>query len=492
MDNNSIVINKKVVEKTKIVEVLGDIIVPDIKPDIINIIDTNGNAYIYKEEITQGRVRVDGNIDTYVVYLSENGETRSMQTTISFVESIEDTNISSEMISKQRVTIESIDTKILNERKITITASLKIQTEFYQRSEIRISNELEEMQGVEKLKENLNIKSIIGMNKTKTSIKEDISVDSSMEIAEILRTNVEIRNLENKVTYNKVLAKADANIRIIFLTEDGNISTAESTVPIMSFIDLEKVNEENICNVEYTIRNMLFKVNSKEMHSIGCQIDFEVLCEAFETRNIEVIQDMYGIKEDIKFTKKEAEVQIAEEERKEKVRINERIILEDVHTILDVNCRTKIVNFNQSGSFTNFEGEMSLDFYYEADNRNGLNVKNVKIPFLTKLETSEQEISIRIVEKKFTISNENVDCEIELELRQTNTSLRRINIIENIEKSECEEENDYKMCIYFVKSGDTVWNIAKKFKVCMEDIIRINALENPCKINVGDRLYIMR
>ena len=48
------------------------------------------------------------------------------------------------------------------------------------------------------------------------------------------------------------------------------------------------------------------------------------------------------------------------------------------------------------------------------------------------------------------------------------------------------------MFMYFVKPGDSIWKIAKKFKVCMNDIISINNIENPDKINVGDRLYIMK
>ena len=63
---------------------------------------------------------------------------------------------------------------------------------------------------------------------------------------------------------------------------------------------------------------------------------------------------------------------------------------------------------------------------------------------------------------------------------------------ENVEITESSMEDDYKMFMYFVKPGDSVWNIAKKFKVCMNDIIDLNKLENPNKLNVGDRLYIMR
>lgn len=491
MEKNTVVINRKTASNTKIVEINGDIIVPDIKPDIVNIINTNGIPYIYKEDITNGRVRIDGNIDTYVVYLADNGETRSIQTTLSLAESIEDSGITENSVAKQKITLESIDSKVLNERKISIKAMVKIRSEIYEKSEIQIISDFNEIENVEKLKENIDIKSIIGTNRVKTSIKEDISVDNNYEVSEILKTDISVTNFENKISFNKVLAKADADIKIVFLSEDGRIGVTSSSIPIMSFIDMDKITDNNICNVEYYIRNMLFKANSKEMHSISCQVDFEVVCDAYENKKIDVIQDMYGIKNDIEFTKKDVEVQTNIASKIENVSINERIVVEDILNIYDVNCNTKIVNTNKSGSFYNYECELNLDIYYEADNRNGLNVKKVTLPFIVKTEM-EDGLEINIDRKQFTVSGENVDCDVTLSYCQTNNNLKRINIIEDITSKECEEDNDYKMFMYFVKPGDTIWKIAKKFKVCMNDIIKINNLENPDKINIGDRLYILR
>ena len=46
------------------------------------------------------------------------------------------------------------------------------------------------------------------------------------------------------------------------------------------------------------------------------------------------------------------------------------------------------------------------------------------------------------------------------------------------------------MVIYFVKKGDTLWKIAKKFKSTIEDIARINNIEDVDKIDIGQQLYI--
>lgn len=491
MEKNTVIINKKTASNIKIVEINGDIIVPDIKPDIVNIINTNGNVYIYKEDIINGRVRLDGNIDAYIVYLADNGETRSLQTTLSLAESIEDNNINENSIAKQKIMLQNIEAKVLNERKISIKAMVKIKSEIYEKTEIEIASDFNDVQNVEKLKETLEIKSLVGSNTVKTSIKEEIAVDNNYEVSEILKTSIDITNFENKISFNKVLAKADANIKIVFLSEDGRIGVTTASIPIMSFIDMDKITDKNVCDVEYSIRNMLFKTNSKEMHSITCQIEFEVRCEAFENVTLDVIQDMYGIKNKIEFNKRDVEVELSGRKNVENININERVFVEDVLNIYDVDCIPKIVNTNKSGNYYNHECELILNVYYEADNKNGLNVKNINLPFMIKSEF-ENGIELCIDRKKFTVSGENVDCDVDILYQKGNNCLKTISIIEDVSVNELEEESDYKMFMYFVKPGDTVWNIAKKFKVCMNDIIVINDIENPEKIAIGDRLYIMR
>lgn len=492
MDKNNVVINKKIFDTSKKFEVTGDIIVPDIKPDIVSIINTNANSYIYKEDISKGKIRFDGNLDTYVVYLADNGENRSIQTTLNFSESMQDNNIFEEAIIKDRVFVDQIEAKVLNERKISIKAELRLHTEVYEKVELEIPSNFETDKDTQIKKETLEIKSIVGSNRVKTSIKEDISVDSTLEIAEILKVSVEVTNIENKISYNKVLAKADSNIKIIFLTEDGKISVAEGKIPIMSFIDIEQVTEQHICNVEYTIRNMLFKVNSAQMHSINCQIDFEVNCEVYEAKTIDVIQDMYGIRNNIEYTKKDVEVELKASPREETVNLNERLQVEDILNIYDVSLMPKVISKNKSGEMYNYECELNLDIYYEADNRNGMNVKNIKLPFMMKFDEADRDVEFNIVKKEFTVREENVDLDLQICARQANNNMKNVSIIENVEIKELEEENDYKMFMYFVKQGDTIWNIAKKFRVSMQGIINLNGLENPDKIGIGDVLYIMR
>ena len=67
-----------------------------------------------------------------------------------------------------------------------------------------------------------------------------------------------------------------------------------------------------------------------------------------------------------------------------------------------------------------------------------------------------------------------------------------INIIDNIQiKDKNEENDDYdSLILYIVKPGDTLWRIAKNFNSTIDDIARMNGIEDTNKIDVGQKIYI--
>lgn len=80
--------------------------------------------------------------------------------------------------------------------------------------------------------------------------------------------------------------------------------------------------------------------------------------------------------------------------------------------------------------------------------------------------------------------------EVELEVTALLQNNEDLNFIQDIGVTEDTNQNPYSMVIYFVKPGDTLWKIAKQFKSRVEDIARINEIEDENKIYVGQQLYI--
>ena len=341
--------------------------------------------------------------------------------------------------------------------------------------------------------EEISISDRIIMLKEGQAIKdmntEDINIEQMEPVAEILKSDVCVSNLENKISYNKVLSKADVTIKILYITESSQIAMTQATIPVMNFIDMEKVTDEDTCHTDYKIRNMLFKPNAKEMKSINCQIDFEVSCEVYKSRTIELVQDMYGIDKNITFNQKTIQIQTKGESEKQVVNVSENVLVEDIRSLYDVDCKVNITNKTPSGNSVNYEGEVCGDIYY--DTGNNLGVKSAKIPFMVKLDCDTDDIEIDLVRKNFKLNNEEVACDLDIEIKPNATNQKTIRLIEDVQEEEYTDDSDYAMIVYFVKEGDTIWNIARDFRVTMDSIIQTNHLQDT-KIHTGEKLYIMK
>ena len=63
LEKGSLNINQIIAQKYESDVIDGDCIVPDTKPDILGIIETSGVISIYKKEVLDGKVRIEGRVN---------------------------------------------------------------------------------------------------------------------------------------------------------------------------------------------------------------------------------------------------------------------------------------------------------------------------------------------------------------------------------------------------------------------------------------------
>ena len=118
----SLNVNKTICEKKEIMNIQGDMIVPDSKPDILSTINTSGNVCIYKKEIMEGKLKIDGNILTYIMYLADSDSesiednVRGLNTNLDFSENFNIPELSEGMDVDINPKIKMIECKVINGR----------------------------------------------------------------------------------------------------------------------------------------------------------------------------------------------------------------------------------------------------------------------------------------------------------------------------------------------------------------------------------------
>lgn len=493
-------VNKLVATKKEVILVEGDMIVPDSKPDILNTICTSGVVCIYKKEVLEEKVRIDGNINTYIMYMADDSKdkVRGLTTSLDFSESIQIANCKEGMNCKLNTKLKSIEAKVINGRKVGIKAAIEIEINIYSNEEVEIVNNVQNAEDIQILKEDLKVNSLVGMGDTKIYAKDTVNIDNVDNLAEILKADVAIGEKDVKISYNKILTKSEASIKIMYLTEDNRINNITAKIPVVGFIDIPNVTEENMCDVDYEIKNIVLKPNSAEEHSIYIELEISAAATVYEEKEINLIQDLYSPSENLTFNKKRITTITNKKTIRETKQVREKVNIEGIEnrSIIDVDVVPMIEKENQLNNKINYEGELELRFILSNSD---LQVDNrvVKIPFNYTVEEQcgddniNRNMEMEITNQDFIVQEGGVvNSNIDIKMNLNSYRSANMNIIEEIQTDGEREAEDYSILMYIVKKDDTLWKIAKRFGSTVEDIVRINGIEDENKIYPDQKLFI--
>ena len=492
-------VNKVICEKKEVINIQGDMIVPDLKPDILNTITTNGIPCIYKKEIMEGKIRIDGNIMTYIMYLADGNtdNIRGLNTGLDFSETINIPELEMGMDVELIPTVKFIECRVLNGRKIAIKVTIEISMKIYSKEALEIITNVGD-EDIQILSKTIKVNSLLGNGSTKVFSKENISIPNTDNLAEILSIQIGLVDKDIKISYNKVLAKSEIEVKMAYLTEEGNICKTQTRLPLVGFIDMPNVREENICETSYMIRNVMIKPNSIEEHSVYIEMEVEISCMVYEEKEIKTIQDMYCPGKKMDFKKMMVNTITNKESKRNTCNIREKVNVSGLENgkIVDVVVNPIINKENKLNGKIIYEGEVELNFIFTDDSVVGINTKKVTVPFEQtvdgilencKIETNTEVNSQEFINQLGTV-NSNLDLNFETNTYRTTS----IPVINDIVVEEQEDLEDYSVIIYVAKQGDTLWKIAKRFGSTVDDIVRVNGIERPDKLNVGEKIYIPR
>lgn len=490
-------VNKVICEKREMINIQGDMIVPDSKPDILNTITTSGNACIYKKEVMDGKIRLDGNVLTYIMYLAD-GETdniRGLNTGLDFSETINIPELENGMDVDIITNVKFVECKVLNGRKIAIKVTLEVSMKVYSKDTIEIITDLNDS-NIQVLSQNVKMNSLIGDGETKAFVKENISISNTDNLAEILNLQIDLVDKDIKISYNKVLAKSEVEIKMTYLTEDGRICKTQARVPLVGFIDMQNIKEENICETSYMIRNILIKPNSIEEHSVYIELEVGISCMTYEEREIKTIQDVYCPGQKMDFEKSITNTITDKQCKRNTCNIREKLNISELEngSIVDVVVNPVINKESRLNGKIIYEGELELNLIFTDNSAVGVNSKKVSIPFEQTVdgvpENCKTDTCIEVNSQEFLNQSGVVSANMDMNFETNSYRTVAIPVINNITTEEEDDMEDYSVVIYVVKAGDTLWKIAKRFGSTVDDIVRVNGIERPDRINIGEKIYI--
>ncbi len=511
-----ITIDKKIGRETSQVLVEGDIIVPDTKPDIDMVLEANGSAYIDSKDIVNDRVTFKGNLDINVLFIAkgENKPIYNMQSTYPINDFINIEGIDKNMTVFTTCNITNLDYKIINDRKVSFRAILDVTSEVLAKESIEAVTTIDGLDEKQMKVTNINVNKVACTKFDRFNIKDDIEISSGRpNIKEILDINFNIINKDIRTQLEKINISGDIRACILYKSdeEDSIITYFEQDIPFNGVIEVEGATDDMIGDVYLDIQEKNVQILEDvdgEPRLIGVDIYVGCNIKVSYEDEMNILEDAYALDKKINIEKNMQSYPMLVCKNKNQASIKEVLkldeecppilqvlkvsgkpILDNIEILQDkivaegiVECKILYITNNDEYPMHCFTTIMP---YSQAIDAKGANPKVAKVDINSYIE----HIGVNMM------SDKDVEVRCAINFDTCVIKEKEISFIIDVVFEEVDEQflnSISSMIIYVVQSGDTLWDLAKKFNTTVDDIVELNDIENPDLIYPGQKLLILK
>lgn len=275
----------------KLCDVSSDIVVPDTKEDILRVIMTSADYKIRSKDVESGKVVVHGELNVTAVYVPELGAGLStLSTDIPFECEFEVDSADSGCVAVAELCIKSVDTRILNPRKVMINAQVGVSQKCYCNCDFSwYTAPAEAPKNTFFKKSSADIRLINLVTEKTFSIENDFSVQGIDDSAQLIATPVSFCTDSAEAVGSKLIVKGHADIKAVFCS-GSNFETGETTVSFSQIFELPERDIVPDHTVSILPTGDFFELNdgkvSFEIHAV-----MQIVCT--ESKTIDFVEDAY-------------------------------------------------------------------------------------------------------------------------------------------------------------------------------------------------------
>ena len=513
-----------IIEKPKTtITVEEDVLVPDTKPDLAEILTADGKARLSAREInqtskTEDYINISGDIELETLYLPEKpetcGEIISVQTRIPFKDQWH-TQLSAGSCMIMECKVEKIEHMVINERKYRVKITIAIYAREYTDNRIDLFEGITDEE-IQVLKEKIEISNVALRKKDVLAISENISTKDDCRIENILKQDICVVENYKQVTGDKAVINGFILVNVLYgaVCEEENSDSCTTKqvsdkVEFTQFIPIERIDDAGGSCVSFDGSDLRVKLATDEEEGEVLRLEGDLVTYIEIYRNVEkeIIVDGYHQEKDFicDFKEEHGRAVIGTIAGEASVR---EIITPDNAGDIDKILYTKaeIAEYQtaaEPGKIVT-EGKISMRMICKSNEKGEETPARVfslreEIPFriITAMPQSRGGEIIRdcVCIKDFWAEKINAK---QIEFNATvviNAQVMRDVPFKVPMNPAFEErpvaEDRARMVVYITGEDDSLWSIAKRFKTTMDAIQEINEMDTS-EIIQGQKLLILK
>ncbi len=447
----------------------SDIIVPENEPDVLVLLALNPKTYINEVFVTEGKVQFEGKLALDILYLGEkNGELERIEKEIDYSHVIEDEGIDKRSRYMLVAKVENVDYKLVNSRKISVKAVIKIQCRLVVSNKKEVVIGAEDSIKIQALKKKVKLMHTVGQNSIEVFVKDKIKVpEGEAPIQKVIKTDVEVKPEEIKITDNKVIVQGSVLCNILYISQEGEFGNLAANLNYANFVDIPGAlsymsakTQEEVIDVSTTV----LEDEKGENTILDIEATIRVKVQVLETEERELPIDAYGTKgyiqpvrenltviEELQSYKSQFVVKTNVELPSLAKRFIDAVVIPVISDysvdvdklVLEGILDYTILYLSEEGSVKPYRDEYPFKTFIEISQVKGPTLVDIKISHV-----SYEIIAMKEIELKFAIDN-TVDLLVEKEIEAI-VDLKEI-------EAPRESDNKHSIVVYMIQKGETLW-----------------------------------
>ncbi len=490
-----------------------DINLPEISPDLSKIIFKEGNVIVSDVKVWKDHAQVKGILEVFLLYLTEDDDEKlaRIEGKIPFDETIYVEEAQPGDVMDVNWKIEDLSISVINSRKLSARSvvTLCLQSDILYDEEAAC--DLEDADHIEYHLQQMELARLAICKRDIYRVKQELELPSHMpNIFRLIWQSVKIASLDFKPLDDKIGLSGELSVFLLYEStqENDNLQYYETSLPFSGTIDCQGSREMMIPDIRYCISGRDFEVRPDfdgEERGFAMELVLDLSIKMYEEENISILSDVYGTQKDVDAEVKNGTFRRILVRNNGICRMNEKIpvggnvqILQLIHSEGEV----YVEECTQVTDGIQIEGVIVMKcLYVTSDDKIPYSSLEENIPFSYVLEakgTKEDVLpGIKVsLEQLFVSMLDANELEVKIALDITGILFEEFEkqLVTDIHISEPDKLQRRKqpgIVVHMVSSGDTLWQIGKKYCMPVNKIKEMNGLTGD-EIRPGDKLLLVK
>ena len=460
----------------------------DSMPDIGRVLGAWGQVLLRGKEWYPGEIGISGGIMAWVLYIPEDGgNIQCVEAWMPFQTKFNFGDIGKDGTVKTKCILRSIDARSTSARRLMIRAGIGVECTATVNSQIECYCPEECNPDIQLLRKKYPLKIPREAGEKQFALDSELTMPNSLQkIHKLLHYTLKPEISDCKVVSGKGVFRGVGNLHILYLTQEGEICTADFELPFSQYTDLNDEYAENSeMDISPVVTNLEIDVNGDDRLHVKASIAAQHTIYATEV--IEMVVDSYSPHRVVNVQNTCVQVPAVLDSNQQQVKV---VFPMDITgcKVLDICFYPDYPVIRRSNRIAQINTPGVFQMLY-IDQEGTMQSTTGRAESQTEIDVDEgcSLQGIANLKGKPYIGNNDVCADIFLTVR-TYTD-EGFDMVSGIEYSEPNEADDFSPSMILQRVNNaTLWDIAKSCGSTVDAIVNANQLQG--EPNYGQMLLI--